>query len=594
MHIKKYLLAFVSTILIFASFPIATLSEDRTEDDRKEITSNVGEYSTKDEVIYGKLDSNGTVQNMYVVNSFHITNPGNIKDFGSYTNVRNLTDLSDIDLNNNNEIHFTTMEEEFYYQGELENEPLPWDISMTYFLDGKKINPEQLAGKSGKLEIHIATAANDQVDQVFFENYLLQISVKFDPLIFHDIHAPKGIEANEGKNKLINFSVLPDQEELLIISTNVTNLQMEPIEISAIPAIIALEDPDMDEMTKEMKTLADAIRDLNNGVAKLRDGTLELADGTNELRKGSNEYLQGMSELNKSSNELISGSEEIVNALNHVSDALEDSPELPEIDLDDLKQLPKAFRDAAKRLHELADQFDEFEVAIDQLPDYEITEKQLKELEKALKETGVDTKVLEQLVETYNGAKRVIEATENMPDFLITFMKEMARNLETIADEIENNMESIEQLEELGDLQTGLATLSAEYKTFHNGLVDYTNGVGTLTSSYEEINEGIADISMGTSAVKRGIDDLRDGTTELHEATNDLPGQMQSEVDKLLEEFDFSDFEPTSFVSNKNKHIGVVQFVLRTKPIEVEEPDEPVEKVEEKKGIWARFLDLFK
>src|SRR5690625_5333944 len=105
--------------------------------------------------------------------------------------------------------------------------------------------------------------ANDDVDDLFIEYYLLQISLTFDPLIFHDIQAPKGTIANEGKNKLINFSVMPEQEEVLIVSAHVKDLKIEPIQLSAITANLAIEDPDVGDMTDDMKTLSDAIREID-------------------------------------------------------------------------------------------------------------------------------------------------------------------------------------------------------------------------------------------------------------------------------------------------------------------------------------------
>src|SRR5699024_11309126 len=47
----------------------------------------------------------------------------------------------------------------------LENHPLPWDIEITYLLDGEKVDPNALAGKGGSLEIQIETSANEKVDK---------------------------------------------------------------------------------------------------------------------------------------------------------------------------------------------------------------------------------------------------------------------------------------------------------------------------------------------------------------------------------------------------------------------------------------------
>src|SRR5690625_3936089 len=148
-------------------------------------------YSSKDEVIYGKLHPNGHMNELYVVNSFYDTAEGKITDYGSYEAIRNLTDLSNIE-HNNNQIVFQTTGEDFYYQGELDKQPLPWEIDIAYFLDGVEMDADELAGQSGQLDIHIEIKENQAVDPIFFDYYLLQISLTFDPLHFQDIEAPKG------------------------------------------------------------------------------------------------------------------------------------------------------------------------------------------------------------------------------------------------------------------------------------------------------------------------------------------------------------------------------------------------------------------
>jgi len=587
LRLKKFLVVALSSLLIFSSFPFTAVANDKSEQESS------GTFSTKDEVIYGKLNANGTTENMYIVNSFQIDEPGKITDYGNYTNIRNLTDLSTIDQVGD-EVHFYAEEETFYYQGELENKRLPWDISITYLLNGNEIDPDDLAGQSGDLEIQLTTAANENIDPVFFEHYLLQISLEFDPLIFRDIQAPKGTEANEGKNKLVTFTVMPDQEEVLIVSAHVDDLKMEPINISAIPANLAIEDPDIGNMKDDMKTLADAIRDIHSGVTELSDGISELNDGSSELSKGSSEYSNGINELDNSSSELISGSEEILNVLQQVSRTLDASPDLSEIDIEEIKALPKALRDIANNLQEASNYFAQLNKAIEQIPNDTITDGEIKNLQAVIDEHGANSNVFNQLVQMYYAAQAIRDMNVDVPDQLATLLKETANYLEVIANEIENNMDNLEQLEDLEALQVGLTTLSSEYQSFHNGLIGYTDGVHALTTNYAELDNGIGEISKGISALDRGVAELQDGTQELQDATSDLPDEMESEIEQFMEEYDFSDFEPTSFSSSQNENIGVVQFVLRTEKIEVEETETTEEEAEEKKGFWSRFLDLFR
>src|SRR5690625_3361155 len=113
------------SLLVFASPSFNVLAEEQGEGEG----ASQDNYSAKDEVIYGNLDATGKVDHIYVVNTFHIDQPGKIIDYGDYTEVRNLTDLSELNLNDDGHVQFEAEDGEFYYQGELKNKRLPWDIS---------------------------------------------------------------------------------------------------------------------------------------------------------------------------------------------------------------------------------------------------------------------------------------------------------------------------------------------------------------------------------------------------------------------------------------------------------------------------------
>src|SRR5690625_1563285 len=174
MRLRQIAAVMSGTVLMFGSLPFSVLAKDSENEDTEK-----GKYATKDEAIYGKLGANGALQDMYVVNTFHDTKPGSITDYGDYTDVRNLSNLSDIKLTDDGKVRFQAEkgDNDFYYQGGVDNQPLPWDIDITYKLDGKEVDPDDLAGKNGSLELQIKTSGNDDADPAFFENYMMQISL---------------------------------------------------------------------------------------------------------------------------------------------------------------------------------------------------------------------------------------------------------------------------------------------------------------------------------------------------------------------------------------------------------------------------------
>ncbi|EQB36946.1 MULTISPECIES: methyl-accepting chemotaxis protein [Virgibacillus] len=608
MRTKKIGLLILSTMLVFSSFPSITLANEDKEAKSSENQEKTGDYTTKDEVVYGNLDAAGKIEDMYVVNTFRMTEPGKVVDYGNYASVRNLTNLANLE-NKEGKVQFQAEEEAFYYQGNMKNKSLPWDVSITYLLDGKEMEPQELAGKSGSLEIQISTAANDEVDPEFFENFLLQIAVTLDPTKFDNIQAPEGTKANAGQNKQINFSVMPEQEEEYIISADVSNFEMDPIEISAAPYSMSIESPDTSGVTGEMQELSNAISDVHSGVGELNDGVSELNQGAQELSDGSTDYRNGMNELNQSSSELINGSASIRDALTTINQTVQEST--GNVDLNKLKEFPNRLREVASGLEDSAQAIDgmkqEYNTANQQLnetingiPSHQISEAQFNEL----KESNADQQVIEQLIETYqaattaketyNAVKGAFDSVTGALDQSSSVTREMASNLNEMATEIEKTMRTMEEVDVISQIQEGLSSFSSNYQSFHNGLVSYTDGVDELASSYQELDAGIQELAKGTASTSDGVNELYSGTEELQEATSNLPGQVQQQTDEMMEEYDNSDYKPSSFVSDQNKHVEVVQFVLQTESIEIPEPESSEKTEEEEKGIWERFLDLFR
>ncbi|MEI3604998.1 YhgE/Pip domain-containing protein [Pseudogracilibacillus sp. SE30717A] len=597
-RLKKIVLVLVALLLVAPSFlNIAFANESSAA-----ATEGNGEMSTKDEVVYATLTAHGDSANVYVVNTFDIKKAGKIIDYGSYSGVKNLTDVSELEQKGNR-IEFSADKGKFYYQGNMDTESLPWDVSVAYYLDGKEIEPEELAGKDGTVQIQIKTAENKEVDLGFFENYLLQISLTLDAERFSNIKAEDGMIANAGKNKQVTFTVMPESEEKLVLEANVVDFELDGIDITGVPSTMNIDEPDVDDMKSEMKTLTGAIADINDGVGELKNGVSELNNGVVELKDGSLQYKNGIAELNESSSDLIDGSNEIDQALETMSQALGTADD---IDLSDLGELTEGLSQLASGLRETgeglttlkenyAKAYDALDGAIGKIPSEQIKEADIT----ALYQSGADKKVVDKLINTYAAAQEVkgtyaqveagFDAVNTTLETIADSLDEMAGNVDTVV----TGFSSLDDMDGLQQLKEGLELLSSNYNTFHSGLVEYTKGVGQLSTSYQDLHQGIGKIAEGTGELETGVDELHDGTTKLQDSTKDLPKQMTEEIDEMIAEYDKSDFEAESFVSPENGKVNSVQFVIKTESIKKEEPETTEAPKEQEKGFWEKFKDLF-
>ena len=120
--------------------------------------------SPKEEAVYGILEHDGSVKDLYVVNIFN--NDGSITDYGSYSEVRNLTTSEKL-VSDGDRITINTTAKKFYYQGTLQKKELPWEKAIKYNMDDKQVSAGELAGKSGRLKIAVSVKRNDKANSRF-------------------------------------------------------------------------------------------------------------------------------------------------------------------------------------------------------------------------------------------------------------------------------------------------------------------------------------------------------------------------------------------------------------------------------------------
>lgn len=567
----------------------------------------------KEEVVYGILDFNGQVESLYVVNRFSngslLETGGAIIDYGSYTEVRNMTSSEKIQIDGD-EITINTSAEQFFYQGTLEDTTLPWQVSVEYILDGAAVSPPDLAGENGNFEILIDIAENPTVNAAFYENYLLQVSLTMDTANFESIESPDGVLASAGRNRIITHTVMPGEEASISVTGTAEEFIMEEIEFSALPFSMAIDVPVAGGLIEDARTLSDAVSELHDGVISLNSGIGELAGGAGDLNTGAVTFGEGLNELSGNSDQLLDSSRQIRGALDQIVNELNEQDN-PMAELEELAQLSQGLRDMAAGLEKMADGMDvlregysiaytELDAAISAIPDTEVDPTPLYGL------VGEDEELmatLNQLMEFYASAKTTkgtYEAVKESFDSVAPALEAFSESLTTttgalleMAENIDGFIPTGDEAHPLQELIDGMTALSQNYHRFHAGLDDYMQGVEDLSNGYQEIRGGVSSISGGLNDLNNGADELEEGTGELNEGVAELPNIIQEEMDRAEALYDTSDFEPVSFVSEKNTEISSVQFVFRTPGIEL--PEEPTPEVEESEdlSLWQKLLSLF-
>ena len=580
----------------------------------------------KSEIVYANLAATGTPQAVYVVNRFDVAAPGTLVDHGDYTDVKNLTNESD--LVRSGDVTTVDVEEGvFYYQGDAAQTTLPWNIALSYELDGKPISADELAGASGALAIRVTTTRNAAVDPAFYDSFMLQITFTLKGQESFDVQAEGATIASAGQDWTVAFTALPGHDGDFTLKAQVSDFSMDGVQIAALPYSSVVDLPDTGEMTDGMADLASAVSQLTDGTAQLADGIDLLAEGAQGVSEGAEAFGQGLSKLDGGSSYLVSVSGDIRDALAAIASGLAGA-DLGS--LADLERLPATLRQLADGLdgsgglresvaavqQGYAQALGVLDGAIGAIPAGSIDEAALGSLVDLVKGQGTeaDAATLGQLTQYYaaaqyvrgayvgpngnDGAKAAFDGASALLDNLAAdassggALATSAQALRAMADALESSL-GAGALDQLPALVEGLSGLSGEYGRFHDGLAEYASGLSSLSSKYQDFASGASQFAGGAGDLVGGANDLSDGMSALDESTATLPETMREKIGEMTAEFDFPEFEPVSFVSSENANVNAVQFVMATSPIEKPEAPQEEEAPAPEPTLWDRLLALF-
>lgn len=567
----------------------------------------------KTEVVYVSLDATGAARSASVVNMFDVESGGQVVDFGPYGDVLSLSE--DKPLSREGQAtSFSVGEGAFLYQGNVSQPVIPWNISLSYELDGRSVSADEVAGAEGEVVIHLKTGRNEDADRAFYDSYMLQATFTLPAGTCSDVVAEQATLAMSGEDRTVAFTVLPGHDGDFTMKMNAKDFTLPAAQIVALPYTSVIEMPSADGMVDGVSELGDAVSRLASGAAQLDVGSSEFASGVGDFAAGSAQFGEGLSTLAASSDQLTEASAQVDAAFTAVGEAL------GQIDLsqvDELAKLPGLMRDLADALDAVAGTasevsgaysaaYGELAGSMDAIPDGTANDDQIEAIRQLADTTDdtADDETVETLVSTYraaqsaketfaehrdafDAAKRNLEATAQ----LSSGMSEAARLLRVIADEFDASIEA-GGLEDLKSLLGGVGELAQGYGLFHQGLVSYTDGVKALASNYAQMNAGAQELSAGAGRLAQGVSAYSGGVSQLNAATIDLPQTMKDQIASMMADYDFPAFEPRSFASQDNTSTSEVQFVISTPAVE-KEVVQMAEEPEVELSFWDRLFALF-
>lgn len=275
----------------------------------------------KDESVYLISDANGNVNKTIVVD--HLKNKDK-KD--TLEDASNLSDIENVKgkekfTQSGDKLTWQAGGKDIYYQGTATEEP-PVTQKVTYYLDGKEISPEDLAGKSGKVKIRFDyTNTTSYTETVNGEKQT--VSVPFAAVTglvlgdgFENIEVTNGkAEVSDSSSVVLGYALpgLKDSlgikdgdldgdvniPEYMEMTADVENFSMPAamtfvVNASDYVSTDGIDTSDLDDMINDLK---DASTQLQDGSKTLAEGTDTLADGLSTLQSKLGTFASGVGTL---------------------------------------------------------------------------------------------------------------------------------------------------------------------------------------------------------------------------------------------------------------------------------------------------------
>lgn len=288
----------------------------------------------KEETVYVKTDASGEEKTIIVSDW--------LKNFSGEEEIKDATDLTDVENVKGNEtytrgkknnITWNANGNDIYYQGSSDKN-LPVSMKVTYYLDGKKIEPKKLIGKSGKVRIHYEYENHSEVTKTIngkqtkvYTPFTMVTAAILNTDHFSNVKATNGKVISDGSKHIVIGVALPGlADSLNLKNTSIgSNFDIpEDFEITAdvedfqmtVTATVASSDTlsefGLDD-AGDLSELTDSLKDLENATDKLCDGSSDLVSGIEKLVKASGKLKSGSKQIATSTKQLASGLDKLVN-----------------------------------------------------------------------------------------------------------------------------------------------------------------------------------------------------------------------------------------------------------------------------------------
>lgn len=305
-----------------------SVESDKSGSNANEIKNKADSASMfKDETVYVFKKADG--QNKNITVSDWLKNGDGDKTLSDVSNLKNIQNTEGnqaYTTGSKNQLTWAADGNDIYYQGST-TKKLPMDVKVTYWLNGKKVTPDEISGKSGKVKIRYDYTNNSKVTENGYSVYtpfVAMTAVILNNDNFKNVKVTNAKMVNDGDRTTVVGYALPGMSDSLDMKDADLKIP-EYVEITADATDFTLSSSatyvtsdlfdgvDTDKM--DTSQIGDKLNEMQDAMEQLMDGSNSLLDGLNKLAAGSDTLATGLKAAKTGTKQLSNGSDQVLSGL---------------------------------------------------------------------------------------------------------------------------------------------------------------------------------------------------------------------------------------------------------------------------------------
>lgn len=483
----------------------------------------------KEEVVYVKMNSSAEVSQVIVSDWLkNFNNDSTILDKSDLENITNIKGDEIFVTNTDGTISWEANGNDIYYQGTTTKE-LPFDVKLTYFLDGKEVSANDIVGKSGALTIKLQFQSKEQVP------FSILSTTTASTEMFKNVTAKNAKVISDGDKYIIVGVALSGVQETLKLESieipeeieiNCDVIDYDPIMFLNVVTTGLLTDIKLDN-DLDLTKLSDSIDTLYESCEELRDGTSTLSSSLSEFQGKSEEYFSGVTTLLSGTKEYTDGVAQVISGVKELHSKSNTLIEGISALLDGSNSLDAGLTQANTGIITLNKQFKNLVAGSKSLKDNLASLQQL--VSGIADGKAKENEVFSQLLQTVENNEKILATLKaaNADANIIAALEKNTAGQRQIAEGLITSGKTLSAY--LDKLNGAVTQISQGAETLYQGCTSTDNaqeqlqaGLSKLTAGSKALEEGLTSLNTGSKALKAGIDQLYAGVTKLESATSSL------------------------------------------------------------------------